>query len=174
MNANGTLRSHPNREDDMDDDLLSRHHAELDQRIGILLTTADGGDCHDLATAWGHFERELMRHFELEELELFPRFSLEEPDEVTALKSEHETIRRDLLALGIRADLHCLSAEAVRAFIVDLRAHAAHEEQALYRWAKTNAQGDTWATIARGLRDARDTVTHRLADDLSRLGAQSL
>jgi hemerythrin-like domain-containing protein len=158
----------------MDHQVLSRHHAELDQHVGALLTKADGGDSHELATAWGDFERELLRHFELEERELFPRFFLEKPEDATALKREHETLRRDLLALGIRADLHCLRAEAVRAFISDLRAHAAYEEQALYPWAKTNVEGDTWKTIARGLREASDTVAHRLADELSRLGAQSL
>ena len=121
----------------MDHDMLCRHHAELDRRVAALLTTADGGDCHDLANAWDHFERELTTHFELEELELFQRFMLDHPDEVAALRRDHEGLRRDLLAFGVRADLHCLRAEAVRAFIVDLRAHAAREEQALSRWTGT-------------------------------------
>ena len=158
----------------MNDDLLSRHHAELDQRVATLLTTSDGGDCHELANAWGLFERELLRHFELEEEHLFRGYALERPEEVTALKQEHEALRRDLLALGIRADLHCLRAEAVKGFIAELRAHAAREEEALYRWAKTHVDGDTWSTLAHRLREARETVTKRLADDLSRLGARSL
>lgn len=158
----------------MDNDLLSRHHAELDQRINGLLTTADGGDGHDLANAWGLFERELLRHFEMEEQHLFRGYALEQPEEVIALKQEHEALRRDLLALGIRADLHCLRAEAVKGFIAELRSHAAREEEALYHWAKAHVEGDTWSTVAQGLREARETVTKRLVEDLNRLGARSL
>jgi hypothetical protein len=158
----------------MTNDLLSRHHAELDQRVAALQTTADGGDGPALALAWGGFERELLRHFELEERELFARFALERPDEVAALKQDHEALRRDLLALGIRADLHCLRAEAVRGFVADLRAHAEREEQALYRWAATGVGTEAWSRIARGLREARETTGRKLADGLSRLGARSL
>ena len=154
----------------MDHDILFRHHAELDERVAVLLATADGGDCHDLADAWGPFERELMRHFELEERELFQPFRLEHPEEVAVLRQEHDALRRDLLALGVRADLHCLRAEAVRAFIVDLRAHVAREEQTLYRWASTNVDGDTWTRIARSLREARASIAQRIRDDVSRLG----
>jgi hemerythrin-like domain-containing protein len=158
----------------MDDELFSRHHAELDQRIAVLLTKADGDDCHELANAWNGFERELMRHFELEEHELFQHLMPEHPEDIAALRQDHEALRRDLLALGIRADLHCLRAEAVRAFITDLRAHAAREEQTLYRWASRDVEGDTWARIARGLREARDSAVERLGDELSQLGARTL
>ena len=70
----------------MDHDLLSRHHAELEQRIGALLETADGGDGHDLASAWGPFERELLRHFEMEEQHFFRTYALDQPEEVSALR----------------------------------------------------------------------------------------
>ncbi|MDB4981563.1 MAG: hypothetical protein JWM82_2315 [Myxococcales bacterium] len=158
----------------MDQNHLARHHAELDQRAEVLLTTADGGDCHDLALAWGHFESEVLRHFELEEDELFRRFQPEHPDEVAALTQQHEALRRDVLALGISAELHSLRAEGVRAFIAELRAHGVREEETLYRWAGTNVEGDTWARIARGLRETRDAVSKRIADELSELGARSL
>ena len=154
----------------MDHDVLSRHHAELDRRVAALLTSADGGDCHDLAIAWDGFERELTAHFELEEHELFQRFMLERPEEVAVLRQDHEALRRDLLALGVRADLHCLRAEAVRAFIVDLHAHATREEQALYRWASTDVADDTWTKIARGLREARDSVAHSVREGIDHLG----
>jgi hypothetical protein len=157
----------------MDQNHLARHHAELDQRAEVLLTAADGGDCHDLALAWGHFESEVLRHFQLEEHELFGRFLAEHPDEIAGLTQQHEALRRDVLALGISADLHSLRADAVRAFIGELRAHGVLEEQTLYRWA-SNVEGDTWARIARGLRETRDAVTKRLADELSELGARSL
>ena len=158
----------------MDDNVLAKHHAELDQRIAVLLTKADGDDCQELANAWNRFERELLRHFDLEERELFPRSTPEHPEEVAALRQDHEALRRDLLALGIRADLHCLRAEAVRAFVADLRAHAAREDQTLYRWASRDVDGDAWGRIARGLRDARDAAAERIGTELSQLGARTL
>jgi hemerythrin-like domain-containing protein len=157
----------------MDQNHLARHHAELDQRAEVLLTAADGGDCHDLAIAWGHFESEVLRHFEIEENELFERYLPEHPYEIARLTQEHETLRRDVLALGISADLHSLRADAVRAFISELRAHGVLEEQTLYSWAG-DVEGATWAKIARGLRETRDAVTKRLADELSELGARTL
>jgi len=153
----------------MDKNHLARHHAELDQRADVLLTAADGGDCRDLAIAWGHFESEVLRHFELEEDELFERYLPEHPFEIARLTQEHEALRRDVLALGISADLHSLRADAVRAFIGALRAHGVLEEETLYRWAG-DVEGDTWTKIARGLRETRD----RLADELSELGARTL
>lgn len=142
----------------MGDNVLSKHHADLDQRIAVLLTRADGGDSHELAYAWDRFESELLRHFDLEERELLPRFTPEDPEKMAALKRDHESLRRDLLELGVRSDLHCLRADAVRAFIADLRAHAAREDQTIYRWASRDVEDDTWTRIALGLGEARDST----------------
>jgi len=148
----------------MSSEILSRHHEDLDRRISVLLMKADSGDNHELAGEWNRFERELLRHFELEEREVFPRFSREHFEDAAALKQEHEALRRDLLALGIRADLHFLRAEAVRAFVADLRAHAAREEELLYPWSDTNVDLATWTAIARGLRDAGQSLASGLDD----------
>lgn len=154
----------------MDANPLASHHAELDRRIRDLTSTADGGDCHDLMVAWGLFEKELLRHFELEERKLFARFGRHHPAELATLIQDHATLRRDLLALGVQADLHCLRAEAVAGFLADLRAHATREEQSLYRWADT-LDDDTWSTIARGLREVRDSVVTKLSKAMNTLGA---
>lgn len=149
----------------METDVLSRHHAELDERVVNLLLHADGGDCHDLAGEWNHFEGELARHFEIEEHEVFPLFARENPEEVARLRQEHGALRRDLLALGIRADLHLLRAEAVRDFVRDLRAHARREQEVLYRWAATGLQPGAWAKISAFLNHAVHTAK-RTMDDL--------
>lgn len=143
----------------MNGNLLSRHHEELERRIATLLTRADGGDGHLLADEWRLFERELLRHFDLEERLVLPRFQRDDPDEAAALHHEHATLRADLLAYGIRADLHFLRAEAVRGFIADLRAHAAHEDRVLYGWAEQNLDEETWAEIAIGLGQVQAPVT---------------
>jgi hemerythrin-like domain-containing protein len=154
----------------MDNDVLARHHAEIDDRICKLLMRADGGDNHDLAAEWNLLEGELARHFELEEHEVFPLFERENPEEVRALRQEHAALRRDLLALGIRADLHFLRADAVRDFVGNLHAHAEREDETLYRWAAKDLQPRTWAKIAATLTHVGRSVGHAVRD----LGSQSL
>jgi len=149
----------------MDNDVLSRHHAEIDERICKLLLRADGGDCHDVASEWNLLEGELLRHFDLEEHEVFPLFEREDPEEVAALRQEHAALKRDLLALGIRADLHFLRADAVREFVRDLRAHSTREDETLYRWAATALQPGTWAKISTTLNHLADVVG-RAFDDI--------
>jgi hemerythrin-like domain-containing protein len=148
----------------MENDCLSRHHAELDARAVQLLLRADAGDNHDLAAEWNRLEAELARHFELEERELFPLFQRENPEEVAALRQEHAALRRDLLALGIRADLHLLRAEAVRDFVKDLRAHAQREDEILYRWAAKDLSPSAWTNIATALKHVVHAAKHAVND----------
>jgi hypothetical protein len=150
----------------METDVLSRHHAALDERIVTLLLQADGGDCHDLAREWNRFESELAQHFEVEEREVLPLFARENPEEVAALRQEHAALRRDLLALGVRADLHLLRADAVRDFVRELRAHARREDESLYRWAATGLEPGAWAKIAAFLNHAIHAAK-RAMDDLA-------
>jgi len=154
----------------MDNDVLARHHAEIDERLCKLLLRADGGDNHDLAAEWNLLESELQRHFELEEHEVFPLFERENPEEVTRLRQEHAALRRDLLALGIRADLHFLRAEAVRDFVRDLRVHSTREDETLYRWAAKDLTPGTWAKIAATLNHVAHSVGHAVMD----LGSRTL
>jgi hemerythrin-like domain-containing protein len=154
----------------MDNAVLARHHDEIDERICKLLLRADGGDTHDLAAEWNLLEGELARHFELEERELFPRFERENPEEIARLRQDHAALRRDLLALGIRADLHFLRAEAVREFVRDLRAHAAREDETVYRWADEDLSPVAWARIAATLRHAGRALGHAVND----LGSRTL
>jgi iron-sulfur cluster repair protein YtfE (RIC family) len=149
---------------------LPRHHLDLAHRIESLLTRASGGDPRELAREWDCFEHELLEHFTLEEQLLFPRFSRAEPEEAAALIREHRALRQDLLALGVRADLHFLRVDAVRTFVADLRAHAAHEERVLYPWARANVERGLWAAMADRLRGAGRAVI----SDLAQLGARTL
>jgi hemerythrin-like domain-containing protein len=150
--------------DDMNNDLLTRHHGDLAQCIESLLTRAMGGDPYDLAREWDRFEHELLEHFDLEEQVILPRFSRAQPEEAAALRREHRALRQDLLTLGVRADLHFLRAEAVRGFVADLRAHAAREERVLYPWARANVDHETLAAMTDRLRAARRVMTGDLAD----------
>ena len=51
----------------------------------------------------------------------------------------------------ISLDLHLLRADAVESFCDRLRAHAAREEEALYRWATRQIPRGRWAALGRRL-----------------------
>jgi hemerythrin-like domain-containing protein len=153
----------------MDHSLLSQHHKSLETRIDALLTRADCGDCHELAKEWGRFEAELLQHLDLEERELLPGFARENPEEAATLRREHEQLRKDVLALGIRSDLHMLRVERVRGFVADLRAHAKREDVVLYPWAKEHVGQETWSVIAHELRHVANTVKRELSNLAVRL-----
>jgi hypothetical protein len=96
----------------MEFNAFMRHHADRDARLERLLRCAERGECHDLAEEWNTFEAGLERHFALEESQVLSELARASPEEATALRREHEDLRRDLLALGIGSDLHLLRAEA--------------------------------------------------------------
>lgn len=141
-----------------DHTLLWQHHRSLEKRIATLVMRAEDGDCHELATEWNRFEDELHRHFDVEETELFPRLARQNAKEVAELRQEHEQLRKDLLALGIRSDLHLLGAEGVQSFIADLRAHARREDRTLYRWSAEQLDAHVWETVEGELRDVAKTT----------------
>ena len=134
------------------EDLLLEHHRRLDDRLNHLMTRAEGGDPGQLDAAWTAFETELLRHMDLEEVELLPAFAEHDPDEARALLDEHAALRAAMNEIGMTLQLHCLRAEAVADLARRLKAHAAREDAALYTWARAHASTGTWETIKRGLR----------------------
>jgi hemerythrin-like domain-containing protein len=116
------------------------------------MTRAEGGDPAQLGSAWTAFETELLRHMDLEEVELMPAFMEHDPDEARALLDEHAALRAALNEIGMTLQLHCLRVEAVADFARRLKAHAAREDAALYAWAQAHVARSAWDTIKRGLR----------------------
>lgn len=136
-------------------DLLATHHHELDTRLDALVARAQGGDTAQLRREWSAFERELLRHMELEEAEVLPAFARADASAARAVLHEHGGIRAELFELGVTLDLHLLRADRVARLVEQLRAHARREEQALYAWARREADEGARDAIARGLRDAQ-------------------
>jgi len=134
------------------DALLSEHHRSLDRRLNELVTRAEGGDASKLGAAWAALETELVRHMDLEEVELMPAFVEEHPDEARVLLAEHGALRSALNEIGMALQLHCLGTEAVADFARRLRAHSAREDAVLYAWAQAHAPSTTWNAIQRGLK----------------------
>jgi len=84
---------------------------------------------------WTAFEDRITRHLEAEERFMIPQLFSSHPRDARAILEEHRHIRTRLTELGCRVDLHTARFETARGFIDDLRAHARHEDDVLYRWA---------------------------------------
>jgi hemerythrin-like domain-containing protein len=134
--------------------VLASHHRELDRRLEALIACARNADPSELRAEWSAFERELLRHLELEEAEILPSFARHNAVEARAILAEHAEIRNVLLELGLSLDLHLLRAEGVDAFVQRLKAHAHREDTMLYAWAQSHVAPEGWRSIKRGLRDA--------------------
>ena len=134
--------------------LLSQHHRDLDIRFERLVAQAREEDPMTLRAEWSAFERELLRHLELEEAEILPAFARHHAAEARAILAEHAEIRSALLEMGLSLDLHVLRADAVEAFVQQLEAHARREEASFYAWAERHLPASDWHSIKRGLQDA--------------------
>jgi surfactin synthase thioesterase subunit len=110
-------------------------HVELEQALSDLSTYAHTGESEPMRMAFSIVERELREHIEAEELLVLSRFAGVHLADAVQLRQDHALILERLENLGVALDLHNLRAEMVDAFVALLRAHAAHEERVLYKWA---------------------------------------
>lgn len=124
-------------------DRLFSEHDRLQGLLQQLLDAAEGADEPTLVDVWGDFESTLLTHLEAEEHYLFPRFEEEHPEETARLRATHERIRKLVSELGVRAELHTLRLETVRALCDELRSHAQQEDRLLYRWADETTDRET-------------------------------
>jgi len=115
--------------------VFSQDHERLERQFQSIVAEASCGDPIALHAAWRVFEKELLAHFDDEEIQILPAFALQEPIKARALLDDHQRIRVGLTKLGVDLDLHCLRAERVADFIAALRAHARREDELLYPWA---------------------------------------
>jgi hypothetical protein len=149
-------------------ELLVRDHRELD-RIFEALSSALQADARDDALRlWGVFEDGLCRHMALEEKDVLPPLSKQEPREVEVLLKEHDEIRAKLLDLGVGVDLHQVGCDAVNDFIAQLRLHARREEALAYRWAEAHVRAPEQQNIRAAL-----GVAQALRQRLSQLGRKA-
>jgi hypothetical protein len=110
-------------------------HAELEDLFGALLDAFAASDREGVARLWAGFDERLARHLDAEERFMIPQLFASRPRDARAILEEHRHIRARLVELGCSVDLHTIRLETVRGFVHELRAHARHEEDALYRWA---------------------------------------
>jgi hemerythrin-like domain-containing protein len=137
--------------------VLAEHHREMDEHLDSLVARAKEDDPTALRAAWTAFERELLRHMELEEAEILPGFARQDAVGARSILADLAEIRSGLLEMGLNLDLHLVRAEAVELFVRRLKEHARREEAALYTWAVRHVTPGGWHSIKRGLKGASDT-----------------
>lgn len=105
-----------------------------------ILKQITDGDREDVARAITSLQVRLGEHLDIEERELLPGYARLHPDDAAHILTEHRGFRKALAELDMATDLHLVRAEALRAFLATLRAHAVHENAGLYRWAITASE----------------------------------
>jgi len=137
-------------------------HAELEDLFAGLLDAFEANDREGIAQLWNDFDGRLAKHLETEERFMIPQLFASRPRDARAILEEHRHIRSRLVELGCGVDLHTVRLETGRGFIEELRAHARHEEDVLYRWAdehlpaieQTNVVGQLSAPLRGRVRSA--------------------
>jgi hemerythrin-like domain-containing protein len=122
---------------------LRRQHACIAEALQDLLRLASDADPRALQLAWSAFERELFQHLEFEETSLFPVTEEAYPDEVRAMRADHDRIRDVVCELGLLCDLHAVRKRAVERLVSMLRRHGEREDATLYRWVDEQAPVET-------------------------------
>jgi hemerythrin superfamily protein len=113
---------------------LRHDHERLEELFAELANAVDGADPATIQRVWSQFEQALMAHLEAEERHLMPAVEKRHPDDVRRTRGEHESIRRLVQELGVRADIHTLRKEVADQLITTLREHAKREEKTIYLW----------------------------------------
>ncbi len=112
-------------------DHLAADHRRLEALIAALIAAKPSADAATRRDREAELESALIAHFEAEEKHLFPLLSREFPDEVTALREEHEGIRRQLAGLAA-SDAEGWSGAAAERLAATLQRHARREDAMLY------------------------------------------
>jgi hemerythrin-like domain-containing protein len=118
--------------------LLREDHALLTQTGEALLQAITEGDREDCAQAITTLQQRLADHLDGEERELIPSYARHHPEDAARILDEHVAIRKILANLDVENDLHLVRAEALRSFLVALRAHSTRENAGLYRFAASS------------------------------------
>lgn len=114
---------------------LIADHRRLDQLLEKMVAAIASNDRETIADVFTEFDCRLRTHLEAEERHLIPALLRSDPRAARTIMAEHGHIRSRLLELGSAIDLHTVRLSSATAFASELRAHASHEDNLLYRWA---------------------------------------
>jgi hemerythrin superfamily protein len=150
-------------------DAFHQDHQRLDAVFDELSNRMRANDVPAAREAWTVFEAGLLAHFEAEEKHMIPTFAKRDPVEAASLLADHAKLRSLLADLGVMLDLHALRDEKVTELVAFLRAHAAREEAALYRWSDGDLDEAPKASLVERLHEAGQHASARarkLADEI--------
>ena len=116
---------------------LREDHDMLATLAENILKQIAEGDREDCARAISTLQQRLAEHLDTEERELIPSYAKHDSKDAARILDEHAAIRKTLANLDVQNDLHLVRVEALRSFLVALRAHAARENNGLYRFARS-------------------------------------
>ena len=114
---------------------LGSDHKAIDERLSDLANAVDGADFPTILQVFRDVDRGLRAHMYGEEHYLFEHFEESHPQDIRALRQEHDRFHRKLDELMIQTELHILRKESIDALVSELRSHAAKENDTLYKWA---------------------------------------
>jgi hypothetical protein len=137
---------------------FQQDHVRLDALFEELLNRVHVDERSATREVWAAFEEGLLAHMLAEERDMIPIFQRHDPAEAAEIVAEHGRVRSLLAELGVMLDIHALREETVEALITLLRAHAARENAALYKWADRELPEAPKASILERLRRAASGV----------------
>ena len=114
---------------------LMRDHERLSGLLVRLRAATVANDREDMLALWNELDAGLTTHLEVEEKYLFPALAQVDRAAERSLREQHASIRKKLLELAIRVELHTVRLDATEEFLSELAAHAAVEDEMLYRFA---------------------------------------
>jgi len=139
---------------------LVHDHETLDALLVQLSEEAEDSDRPALQATWNDFETRLVAHLNAEERYLLPLIEADNPREVAQTRREHGEIRDLIAELGLAIELHTARKPDICRLVDLLRAHAKHEEAALYTLAGDRASSTVEHSISATLKDAVRSVLH--------------
>jgi iron-sulfur cluster repair protein YtfE (RIC family) len=134
---------------------LHADHADLRKLVEQLRDAVESTEPRVIQQAWTELESRLLAHLEGEERYLLPPLEETHRADVVRLRKEHDRIRAALSTLGVQADLHALRKTAADALLSELTAHAAREDETLYRWAESEVSEGAQRSLLDVLKRAR-------------------
>jgi hemerythrin-like domain-containing protein len=146
---------------------LVHDHEELDAMLVQLAEEAEDSDRPALQATWNDFEAHLIAHINAEERYLLPLIETDHADEVARTLQEHAEIRDLIAELGLAIELHTARQSDICRLVDLLRAHAKHEESALYTLAGDKASLAVEHSISSTLKAAVRSVFQVTSHDTS-------
>lgn len=137
--------------------LLADHHLDVEDACFALRSCECEDDPRELVQRYRDFEAGLLAHIETEDLHVIPAYAAADPADAARVRSEHASLREQLVALGVEVELHVVQPHTLEQFVQTLREHARHEEQGMYPWAQGSLplanKREIFASVGRSLRE---------------------